>query len=87
MCTYRTLGNEEKGILWKCIDQKRHYWPRGVHGDGINGYFRSKNIGYAGCLIGEWDEAEFNFFFKVLLQYYYDVNLFGFDCGGRSEGR
>ena len=43
--------------------KKRRYWPRKVHGDGINDYFRSKNIGGVGCISGEWDKIEFNIYF------------------------
>ena len=36
----------KRGGVWKCIDKRRqYYWPMGgFHGDGINDYFRSKNI-------------------------------------------
>ena len=43
--------------------KKRRYWPRKVHGDGINDYFRSKNISGVGCCSGEWDKIEFNIHF------------------------
>ena len=42
--------------------KKRRYWPRGFHREGINDYFRSKNIGNVGCLSSEWDNTEFNVF-------------------------
>ena len=48
--------------LWKCIDKKRHYWPRGVYGDVIDDYFGSKHTVDMGCLSGEWDETDFNVF-------------------------
>ena len=32
--------------------KKRRYWPRYVHVDGINEYFRSKRIGNVGCISG-----------------------------------
>ena len=57
-----TILNEKDGSLWKCIEKKRRYWPRGVRGDDINNYFRSKNSGDVGCLSGELDETEFNIF-------------------------
>ena len=33
--------------------KKRRYWPRGFHGDGINDYFRSTNIGGVGYVSGD----------------------------------
>ena len=56
------IGNEEEEGLWKCIDKKRRYWPRGVYVDAINDYFGSKNIGNVGCLSDEWDDTEYNIF-------------------------
>ena len=45
--------------------KKRLYWTRGVYGNSINDYFRSKYIGNVGCLSGEWYKTEFNnFVFK-----------------------
>ena len=50
------------GGYGSALMKKRYYWPRGVHRDGINECFRSKNVGDVGCLSGEWDETEFNVF-------------------------
>ena len=41
---------------------KRHYWTRGVHGDGINKYYSSKHIGDMVCISDGWDDTEFNIF-------------------------
>ena len=40
------------GGYGSALVKNRHYLPRGVHGDGINEYFRSKNIGDVECLSG-----------------------------------
>ena len=48
--------------LWNFIDKNRRYFYKGVHGDDINEYSRSKHIGDVRCLSGEWDDTEFNFF-------------------------
>ena len=36
------LEIRKRGGLWNCIDKNMRYWPRGVYGDAINNYFRSK---------------------------------------------
>ena len=43
LCPKRDPGVEEEGLVWNCINKNRRYWPKGVHGDAINKYFRSKN--------------------------------------------
>ena len=52
---------------------KRRYWTRGVHGDAINKYYRSKNIGDMGCISDEWDDTEFNIF--DLKEYSYNIMM------------
>ena len=57
------LEMRKRGVYGSALIKKRCYWPRGVYGDAINDYFRSKNIGDVGYLSGEWDETEFNIYF------------------------
>ena len=52
----------KRGVYGSELMKKSHYWPRGVHRNGINKYVRSEDIGYMGCLSGEWDDADFNVF-------------------------
>ena len=56
------LKMRKRGYYGSTLIKKRRYWPRGIHGDEINEYFSTKNIGDVGCLSGEWDETEFNIF-------------------------
>ena len=52
----------KNGVYGSALIKNRRYWPKGFHRDGINNGIRSKNIGDMGCIIGEWDETEFDVF-------------------------
>ena len=51
--------------------------PKGVHGDNITYYFRSKHIGNLGCLSDEWDETWFKVF--VLKDTDYNIMMMSTD--------
>ena len=52
----------KRGVYGSALIKQRCFWPREDHGDGIDEYFSTENIGDMGCLRGEWDETEFNIF-------------------------
>ena len=63
VCVLKVLSEMRGwGVCGSALIKKRRFWPREVHGDGINDYFRSKNIDDVGCPSGEWNEKEFNTF-------------------------
>ena len=63
------LETRKRGIYGSVLIKKRHFWPRGVHGDGTNEYFSIKNINDVGCISGDWTETEFIFFFMQETDY------------------
>ena len=67
------LEMRKRGVYGSTLIKKRRYWPRGVSGDAINDYFRSKYTGGLGCLSGEWDDTEFNIF--VLMEPDYNIMM------------
>ena len=58
----RLLETTKRGVYGSALIKKRCYFPKWIHGDSINYYFRYKIIGDVECLTGEWDETVF--FFK-----------------------
>ena len=56
------LYMRKRGVYGSALIKQRCFWPREDHGDGIDEYFSTENIGDMGCLRGEWDETEFNIF-------------------------
>ena len=61
VCVLKVLSEMRGwGVCGSALIKKRRFWPREVHGDGINDYFRSKNIGDVGYPSGERDKTEFN---------------------------
>ena len=56
------LETRKRGFYRITLIKNSHYWLRGVNGDSINDYFRSKYIGDVGFIIGEWKETEFDIF-------------------------
>ena len=61
-CVLNRILETRKIFLGSVLIKKRRYCPRGVHGDGINEYFSTKNIGDVVYINVEWDETEFNIF-------------------------
>ena len=51
------LEMRKRGFYGISLIKNRLYWPKGVYGDSINDYFRSKYIGDVGFISGEWDKT------------------------------
>ena len=63
LCVLKGLLEMSKRVVYgSVLIKKRCYFPKWIHGDSINYYFRYKIIGDVECLTGEWDETVFFFF-------------------------
>ena len=52
-CVLKVLLEIRKmGVYGSSLIKNICYWPMGVHRDGINEYWSTKNIGDMGCLSG-----------------------------------